>query len=581
MDQYEIDKLLKQIAELKQELEATKKYGLVWDKAKVKEKSVQQCSNRIPILVRDYKKDIEHGFSNNVLIEGDNFNVLTSLSSSLEGQINSIYIDPPYNTGNKDFQYNDQYIDPEDSYRHSKWLNFMYPRLKLARGLLAPDGVLLISIDDHEVSQLRLLADSIFGEFAFVTTIHVELSATQGMKVKAAQMGNIVKNAEYILVYSKDGHKNVAKNILYDHRPDFDTHYNKIIINSELHELKKIAMPFIEEPFKKDNLSELYARSEGFKKFVESHLETIVADDKISGFELGDYPEGKVYEVSTKKRKYLIYNNGNKIRQLLKLSDSYGYCDDFKRSYGLRKIRGDWWKDFYLDMGNVSKEGGVVFLNGKKPVRLIKQLIEITTDKNSMVLDFFAGSGTTGQAVLELNKEDGGHRRFILCTNNENNICTDVTYPRLKTVITGSRPDGSKYSDGIPANLYYFKTDFVDDLKNTDQAKYNLAEKVDSLLCIAEDIFDEKKRNDYSSHYVSSDKKKHLFIYNDYFNKEKFDEFKDRVMKADGEKIVYVFSFDNNVDETLFSDKSIIVKPIPEKIYEIYKEIAESIKRGE
>ena len=216
-----------------------------------------------------------------------------------------------------------------------------------------------------------------------------------------------------------------------------------------------------------------------------------------------------------------------------------------------------------------------------KSIDMMKWVVDRHLNKSALILDFFAGSGTTGQAVLELNKEDGGNRRFILCTNNENNICTDVTYPRLKTVITGIRPDGSKYSDGIPSNLYYFKTGFVEDLKNSDQTKYNLAEKVDSLLCIKEDIFDEKERNEYSSHFVSSDKKRHLFIYNDYFNKEKFDEFKERVIKAEGEKVVYVFSFDNNLDESLFDDKSINVKPIPEKIYEIYKEIAESIKRGE
>ena len=212
---------------------------------------------------------------------------------------------------------------------------------------------------------------------------------------------------------------------------------------------------------------------------------------------------------------------------------------------------------------------------------MIKFIIESINNKEAIVLDFFAGSGTTGQAVLELNKEDGGNRRFILCTNNENNICTDVTYPRLKTIITGIRSDGTKYSDGIPSNLIYYKTDFIKDSNNTDQAKYCLVEKVDELLCISEDIFIQLERNDYSSHYISNDEKRHMFIYSDYYNETKFKEFKQRVLSTIGAKVVYIFASDNNVDETLFEGiKDVEVKPIPSKIYEIYKEIVEDIKRG-
>ena len=194
-------------------------------------------------------------------------------------------------------------------------------------------------------------------------------------------------------------------------------------------------------------------------------------------------------------------------------------------------------------------------------------------------MDFFAGSGTTAQSVLELNNEDGGTRRFILCTNNENNICVGTTQPRIKSVITGVKKDGTRFSSGINANLYYFKTDFIRDETNSEQAKYNLVEKVDSLLCIAENVFDEVERNEYSSHYVSENR--HLFIYNDYYNVQKFNEFKNRVLCAKGEKTVYVYSSDNNVDESLIEGSNIILKPIPSKIYEIYKEIVEDIKRDE
>ena len=209
---------------------------------------------------------------------------------------------------------------------------------------------------------------------------------------------------------------------------------------------------------------------------------------------------------------------------------------------------------------------------------MIKTLLQ-SFDKNGLYLDFFAGSGTTGQALLELNKNDNGNRTFILCTNNENNICRDVTYPRLKTVIEGFRNDGSKYSDGFPCSLYFFRTDFIRDENNSEQAKYNLVEKVDSLLCIKENVFISKEKNSYSSHYENNGK--HLFIYNDYYTENKFSEFRQRVLSSDGERIVYVYSSDNNVDETLFEGTNVILKPIPSKIYEIYKEIVEGIKRGE
>ncbi|MCH3909931.1 MAG: site-specific DNA-methyltransferase [Bacilli bacterium] len=197
------------------------------------------------------------------------------------------------------------------------------------------------------------------------------------------------------------------------------------------------------------------------------------------------------------------------------------------------------------------------------------------------MLDFFAGSGTTGQAVMELNKEDGGHRRFILCTNNENSICETITYPRLKTVMSGFRKDGSKYGDGIKANLFYFKTDFVNDSKNRDQAKYSLVEKCNGLLSILEDCFILKdKATNYFEYSDCGDKR--MFIYNDFYSKKPFDEMKEKIKKETGKKILYIFSTDDDLSPFDLSDLTDVeVKPIPTKIYEIYKEIVEDIKRGE
>ena len=170
------------------------------------------------IVQQDYEKF-------NFLIEGDNLHSLKLLEKTHRNKIDVIYIDPPYNTGNKDFIYDDHYIDKNDGYAHSKWLSFMSKRLEIARNLLSKTGVIFISIDNNEYANLRLLCDQIWGESNFVTTIHIELSATQGMKVKAAKEGNIVKNGEYILVYSTSQNKKIGLIQLKD-PVEYDNHYN-------------------------------------------------------------------------------------------------------------------------------------------------------------------------------------------------------------------------------------------------------------------------------------------------------------------------------------------------------------------
>lgn len=390
-----------------------------------------------------HNRQPENANSENLLIKGDNLEVLKHLKNAYKNQIKMIYIDPPYNTGSDGFVYqDDRKFTPEQlaqlggmdldeakrvleftakkSNSHSAWLTFMYPRLYVARELLREDGVIFISIDDNEVAQLKILCDEVFGEENFVTTLHVELSATQGMKVKAAKEGNIVKNAEYILVYSMNNKNNISRNLLYDFRGEYDLHYNKIIVNGTLVNLKEYFIDNIEPIFRNENIQDLYIKSEKFRKCIESNLSNIVADDKITGFDETEFIPNQIVEVSKNGKNYLIFHNGKKLRQLLKLSDSYGCCNDFKKSFGLRKIRGDWWAGFYLDMGNVSKEGNIPYPNGKKPVRLIKQLAYMVTEQDDLILDFFAGSGTTAHAIMQLNMEDLGNRKYILVQLPEN-----------------------------------------------------------------------------------------------------------------------------------------------------------------
>ena len=463
--------IAKKIIENTDEKDLDAVYGLITQRVKtgfVFDEAPEVNHNCVALVKEDKKLNITGDGLEPVehkLLIGENYDALknlcaTYIDKSGKGLIDVIYIDPPYNTEATKNDGNDYKEEIEatkfiyrDKFTRDGWLNMMNERLKLAKRLLSDEGVIFISIDDTEQAYLKVLCDGIFGEKNFVTTIHCQLSTTQGMKVKAAQEGNIVKNAEYILCYSKDGHKNIAKyQLLYDLRPEYDEHYSLMIQkNGKITQLSE----FYDYKFPKDctnkqpmSLAEAYRKSDEFADIVRSHLADIVCSDKVTGFDISEgLQQGFYKEVERSGKKYLLTldKNGN-IRQLLRLQDSWGITDGFYKQEGLRKIRGDWWDGFYIDMGNVSKEGGVEFKNGKKPVRLIKQLTKMATKKNSIILDFFAGSGTTGQAVMELNEEDGGKRQFILVTNNENNIGTDITRERLYRVIKGKGSKGEQLS---------------------------------------------------------------------------------------------------------------------------------------
>ncbi|MGM9873764.1 MAG: site-specific DNA-methyltransferase [Bacilli bacterium] len=623
---YEIEQLLKQIKELETDLNTSKKYGLVWDKENTKEDVVLRCENDIPVLCIDDTKTIKNGSLNTILIEGDNYHSLTALNYVQKQSIDLIYIDPPYNTGNEDFTYNDKFVNLDDGYRHSKWLSFMQKRLSLARDLLKDNGVIFISIDDREQAQLKLLCDSIFGENKHLATIHWR----KNRKPHNAG-GTMSISCEYILVYFKKE----PRKLVQEYAEMFSDEKGSYAIYPILKADKKIRTYTFPKGLNCEGVFHQgrTKTAKNDKCNVDILDEPIIKngvlenDIRVSGrFCLTD-ERGKLSEAFLENNIYFTKGGIPKEKRYREEDDSKidtNYWD-------IEKGKNEDGNEELTTLFNISQDNEL--FSHPKPVNLIKKILRCINQKDAVVLDFFAGSGTTGQAVIELNEEDNGTRRCILCTNNETSIkaqikyfvskgmipeqpkkgtkqetewkekwkefvnsdvykretlteafqeigiCKSVTYPRLKTVITGKRHDGTTYSEGTQANLYYLKTDFVKDEQNTEQAKYNLVEKVDALLCISENIFDEVERNEYSSHYASKDR--HLFIYNDYFNVIKFEEFKARVLAAEGEKIVYVYSSDNNVDETLIDDISVVLKPIPSKIYEIYKEIVEGIKRGE
>jgi len=370
--------------------------------------------------------------NDNLVIKGNNLLALHTLKEKYAGKVKLIYIDPPYNTGNDSFLYNDRF-------NHASWLTFMKNRLEIAFDLLNNNGVLVIQSDNNENHYLKVLCDELFGVEKFVTQIAVEMSATQGMKVASAQRGNIVKNAEYLLIYSRSGKKDVMENILYDARLEYDTHYSKILMDDNT--VRNVKDVFMEQYPKVEflGLSDMYKVSDEFKAFIDSNQSKIFRYDKVTGFDKNDFEINKVVKRERSGKTYYLERKKNNIEQLLFLEESYGYANDFYSSYGFRKIRGDWWSGYYLDMGNVSKEGDVRLTNGKKPERLIKDLIIGLTNEKDIVLDFFIGSGTTPAVAHKTNRKYIGIEQM--------NYIHDFAIKRLRRVIDGDKTGVSKDVD--------------------------------------------------------------------------------------------------------------------------------------
>jgi len=454
-EQHSDDESLIAINQIEKEL-VSKRYGLVWEEH---EEAVDvMMQEYIPVFAEQKEREVVGANKNeqcNFLLEGDNLYSLKLLEKTHRGRIDVIYIDPPYNTGNK-FTYNDENIELTDTYRHSKWLSFMHERLSLAKKLLSNEGIIFISIDDNEQANLKLLCDEIYGENNFFTQIIIQ-SNRRGQTYK-----QIAKTHEYILVYTKTE----------------DAEFNEIEKTEEDSDLNLL------DDIGKFNIRELRNRNPKFGRFNRPNLfypfyvnPNVVDDDGFNPVSLEQsedysipvYPYNSKNEESCWRWGIKLSNeniDANTLKSNLvakiKKNGGYNIYEKYRKStYKAKSI----WDEVSMITEHGTVQLGEMQLADKfdfpKPVELISKCLQIGCKKDSIVLDFFAGSGTTGQAVMELNAKDNGTRTFILCTSNENDICENVTYERLKTVITGKKHDGTDYSNGLPANLKYYKTEFV------------------------------------------------------------------------------------------------------------------------
>ena len=389
------------------------------------------------------EESLDWDTTKNIFIEGDNLEALKLLQDSYLEKVKMIYIDPPYNTG-KNFLYKDNFIISKRDYRkisssddfsarkHTDWLNMIYPRLKLARRLLKDDGVIFVSIDDNEVAQLRLLMDEIFGEENFVR----ELIWLKNNAQNDAE--SIEKNHEYILVYQKSKTKinRINQEIKEIYKDNFNNYFYvgagittggaggtlnarpnlgyTIYYNQKTDE--KIAVQDYDKEKAKvsNNESEVYKNredllSKGFK---------IIRPPK-KGVGLGCWTWA-LEKFNSEKDKILIKKNrdGYSVfkKEFVKKEEIYSENNKFYYQINKEKPLKSFIKDISSSLGtkNLNELFGIKLFENSKPVNLIKYLIEVATKKDDIILDFFAGSGTTGDAVMQLNAEDKGNRKYIL-----------------------------------------------------------------------------------------------------------------------------------------------------------------------
>jgi len=538
-----------------------KKYGVIWEDKP--EDVAELCKEKLPVLEEDKEREIKTDDKkpNNILIEGDNYHALSVLNYTHKGKIDVIYIDPPYNTGSSVWRYNNDYVDSEDAWRHSKWLSFMEKRLKLAKNLLNEQASIIIAIDSYELFSLGLLCDEIFGEenrLGIVAVVHKPEGRNQEKFFSTSH--------EYMLIYAKNKSKVWFKKAVIDEtiKESFDKEDKKgrYRLNNYLrlgggdHNLRKNKPHFF------------------YPIYVSPDLKEIILDEK-KGYHkiLPITKAGQERTWKTIKKTFVDRLKAGEIIATLDKEDTIQIYEKYREEKG-QLIKTFWIDKRYnaINYGTNVLENilGNKLFDYPKSVYLILDILKILSKKDSIILDFFAGSGTTAQSVLELNNEDEGSRKFILCTNNENKICEEVCYPRVKKIIEGYRNLKGEKVNGLYGNLKYFKNRFVD-AKPTDKNKKKLVDKSTEMLCLKEDCFDGVKKG-HEFRIFKNSKDKHLgIIYDD----EGIQDFKKEVKHLKKKFIVYVFSLDDSAREEEFEDMRdmIQLKPIPSVILNVYKRI--------
>ena len=547
--QLRIRELEKEVARLHAQIKH-QRYGLNW--IDVPEAFDHESENRIPTLeeVPELSFKTNDDKPTHILIEGDNYHALTCLNYTHRGKVDVIYIDPPYNTGTDGFVYKDKRI--LDRYpdgtpvpagspqRHSYWLSFMHRRLELAKSLLSERGVIFISIDDNEQANLKLLCDEVFGAKNFVANV-IWKSKSGG----ANDSRHLAVDHEYILCYGK---RATEVNSFMDNKAEVSTSYNLKDEKGEyaLDRLDKQSIRYSDSlnyeikgpdgmsywPQHKNPLRP-NATWRWSKETVKEHYDKLV------------FKNGRVYTKNYKKE-------SNIARSLL-MEERFGRTRTGK-----------------TELANIIEQNA---FSSPKPSKLIVHLLNILKKPTAIILDFFAGSGTTLHATMSLNEEDGGKRQCILVQLNEADICRNVTYERNRRVMQGYTDAKGNEVEGLGNSLKYYRTAFVgenDARHANEQDRLVLSQKAGCLLALAENTLDETLRTSHYQLFTDGERLTAVYFQEDL---QRFEEFVEQVRSKALPTSVYVFCW-GSADEFLYNFEDIpnvSLKSIPEPILKIYQ----------
>ncbi|MDR2864560.1 MAG: hypothetical protein LBV68_03000 [Spirochaetaceae bacterium] len=493
----------------------------------------------------------------NLIIEGDNLLALKALLPQYTGKIKCIYIDPPYNTGNENWVYNDNVNNPmikewlgkevgkDDLTRHDKWLCMMTPRLKLMRDLLIDDGVIFISIDDNEQHNLRQVMDQIFGEDNFIANIIWQ--KIHSTKNDAKYLSD---NHEYILLYAKN--------------------------------IENITINLLERTSK---MNERYSNPDNDPRGDWSSGDLVASEERKEGYYEVTGPTGKIFNVP--QGKHWVYSQEN-LKQMI-IENRIWFGKDGTAFPRLKRFLSEVQQGKKSDTIWINTEVGhnqeatreirsifsdeiELAFDTPKPVRLINRILQLGTDKEDTILDAFAGSGTTMHAVMDLNKEDGGDRKCILIQAVEattddpkKNICKDITRERIKRAI-----DKYNYKSGFR----YFKVGIPIDAETILSGQlptYKQFAEYVYYLCTGNSLPD-KKTIDEKSYYVGSCNRNVIYL----LYKQNFDtltkmplnfDMAEQLIKANPGKRIIVYAPACFLDDDYMKDNNIDFVGIPYNLF--------------
>lgn len=437
-----------------------------------------------------FKRNSEGVITDNLIIKGNNLLALHSLKEEFTGKVKLIYIDPPYNTGNDGFKYN-------DSFNHSTWLTFMRNRLQIAKELLREDGVIFIQCDDNEQAYLKVLCDEIFDRENFINDIIMKTINPNGIKTTHAKK-TILKVKEHILVYKK---KDINFNPQYSKLEEYDKYYD-LFIEGNISDLKNCKVIKLKE--KIDSLGIPFdIKNEKFYKFIVDNAEKIFQtkyDERVQNN--SKYSDDGIY-IYEENPEYYVFNKRFGLKLSKKIQLIFG-----EKSIG--NLLGDVWDD--LKLNNLYLEGDVSFSNAKKAEHLIYRIIEMSTKENDIVLDYHLGSGTTAAVAHKMNRQYIGIEQMDYIEN--------VAVERMKKVIDGEQGGISKAinwqggGEFIYLELKKYNQNFIDEIalaKNTEEV-LNIWEnmKAKSFLNYNVDIKKQEEHLEDFKKLTLEEQKQHL-----------------------------------------------------------------------